>query len=95
MCGSAPVTHPQMGCSTSEMTPRPVGHSNRRCGQSDIQTIKGRQCGTGAGESDVLILLYLSVYVVVEESDCSVNYCVICRPVGWASKRGSQPLYWL
>src|ERR1700730_2298585 len=70
---------------------RVVRSKERRCGwlgipvrigwQSNIQAVKSWQCSTGPGESNVLILLYHSVVVIVEHGDCTVNYCVVRCPV--------------
>src|ERR1700722_3033099 len=55
--------------------------------QSEIQVVKSGQCSTGPRESNVLILLYHSVVVIIEHGDCSVNYCVVRCPVAQAETR--------
>src|SRR5580658_2499708 len=76
---------------------RVVRSKKRRCGwqgipvrigwQSEIQAAKSGQCSTGPRESNVLILLYQSVVVIVEHGDCAVNYGVVRCPVAHAETR--------
>src|ERR1700739_3254547 len=76
---------------------RVVRSKKRRCGwlgipvgigwQSNIQAVESGQRPAGPGESNVLVLLYHSIVVIVEHGECAVNYCVVGRPVAQAETR--------